>query len=254
MKASNRIFVIISSILIFCYKINADNRIILSLVQPPPAASNGITMQSADDQTAAITKKIESLADATPGQNAFKTTKYALKSILHPKLSGFMAMYGGYCESSNYDGTISLPLRHTSPKLYLAITPDFTLVRVKGQTFSHAEFKPGVPTVLYQLNRIKDPNNIVYWEVKPLQLPPDNNINPLTVIILTKPSNLYVPEGKFIAAESTHLVIPDIYVVGNIDNEDTLLRALDYKIYFESIVCDEKKTTDSVAQSIVPNV
>ncbi|MFA6527546.1 MAG: hypothetical protein WCT20_03935 [Candidatus Babeliales bacterium] len=234
--------------------LQADNRIVFSLVAPPPAATDELIAQDQAQQTEAIGKKVASMAQHTPAENALRTTKYAIKSLIRPKLSGFMAMYGGYCEISNHDGTISLPLRHTTPKLYVAVTPDFTLVKVKDQTFSHTEYKPGVPTILYQFDRIKDQANMVYWNVKTIPLPTDNTINPLTVILVTKPSNLYIPVGKFLAAESTHLVIPDIYVVGSIDNEDTLLRALDHKIYFESIQVNEKKASDVISQSIVPNL
>lgn len=241
-------------VLSFASALQADNRIVISLVAPPPDATEQVLAQTSQEQTDAIGKKIDAMADQTPSNNVFKNLKYSIKNQLIPKLSGFAALYGGYCEFSNRDGTISLPLRHTAPKLYIAITPDFTLVRVKEQTFSHAEYKTGVPTVLYQLDRIKDQSNLTLWDIKEIPLPANKNINPLTVILLTKPNNLYIPTGKFLTPESTHLVIPDIYVVGYVDNDNTLLQALDQKIYFEPIQRGEVKANATTTQSIVPNL
>lgn len=232
----------------------ADNRILLTLAPPPPEAADALLAQDLAEQTEAIRKKVEGMADQAPSTNALKGLKYSIKALIHPKLSGFMAIYGGYSDISNPDGTISLPLRHTEPKLYIAITPDFTLVKVREQTISHAEYKAGVPAVLYQCDRIKDAANMVFWDIKQIPLPQDSRINPLTVVILTKPSNLYVPAGKHLAVESTHLVLPDIYVVGNVDNEDIFLLTLDQKIYFESILSEVSKPTDVILQSIVPNL
>lgn len=231
----------------------SDNRILLTFAAPPQAAVDALLAQDLPGQASAISKKINAMEDQGPSKNTLKSLKYAIKTHLHPKVSGFMVAYGGYTDTSNRDGTISLPLRHTTPKIYLAITPDFSLVKVKDQTISHAKFKPGVPTVLYQCERAKDKTNIVYWDIKQIPLPADNRINPITVLIITKPSNLYVPVGKHLSVESPHLVLPDINVVGNVDNNDALLQTLDQKIYYEMIQSDVRKPSETILQELVPN-
>ena len=85
-------------------------------------------------------------------------------------------------------------------------------------------------------------------------MPKNKKINPITVIILAKPKNLFVLEGDFMAAKNVQLILPNIYVIGNKDKEKILLKMLDIKRYFERIKAKEKKASDTSMQKMITNL
>lgn len=243
----------------------ADNRVVAFLNHAPLSEVGAAIedVQKADiglkDQLAVFSTKIDHLNAKDPGALAKKSLKHKLRHYFMPKLSGFFAIYGGYVDISNTDGLISFPLRHVSQKLYVALTPDIHLVKVKGDTLSHREFivRDDNPVKLYLFERVerkvKD-KTMVVWVVKEEKIPDDKKINPITLVIFTDPKNIVVPEGEFLAAASSHLVLPSLYVVGYVEQEKTLLRLLDYKCYFEPISVEEKKATDTTLQKLVTTI
>ena len=94
----------------------------------------------------------------------------------------------------------------------------------------------------------------LYWSIQDVALPEDNKINPLTLVILSKASNFYVPVGDFIASESNHLVLPDVYVIDNGNQENILLQTLDIRRYFETINTEDKKIDDKKSESLIKNI
>ncbi len=232
--------------------LSADNLIILYLSNAPLHIINK-TLREA---------KKESLVEqfATPDTTNKAQIQKKMHELLMPKLSGFLATYSGYMDISNMDGLISFPLRHTTPKIYLAITEEIKLIKVKENTISHREFISKDQTKLYSFERKEDtdPKNpakkTLYWHVQEMALPANNKVNPLTLVIFTRPSNVYVPTGDFIANESPHLVLPEIYVIENINQEQILFQALEIRKYFETIDKEFKKLDDKKSESLIKNV
>lgn len=249
---------------LFARRCRADNRIILQLRHAPEAVQ---------------TQVIAEIQNNNP-----ESTDEALTKKVTPGLSGFVAMYGGYWTRSNEDGSISFPLRHTKPELYLAITPKIELKRVKGDTISHNEYcvTNNNPTKLYHFEQKKDthqadttPTDTApktaeelvdgkgkpqdnYWsvqEVKPL--PAGNIIDPLTVIILTDPDNLVIDSTDQKAAPNPQLVIPDIFVVGNKGTAQAQFEAMDLNNHFEHLETTKKpsapESTNPTLSSLVVN-
>ena len=232
-------------LIIFFINLNADDRIIIYLKEAPTNIIN---------QALAETKKeITPIKDkqAIPSKTVKKQINGS-KTWFIPKLSGFVAIYAGFMDISDRDGLISFPLRHVSPKLNVAITEKINLIKVKDNTIAHREFLPAnqAQTKLYNFERKedidpKDPNKKTqYWSVKEIPLPADNIINPLTLVIFSKPSNIYVPVGDFMTVESSHLVLPEIYVIGNKGQSDILFQTLDISRYFEPIINEREKIDD----------
>jgi hypothetical protein len=94
-----------------------------------------------------------------------------------------------------------------------------------------------------------------YWHITKVNNYKDKKINPISVIILTKPKNIYVVTGDFITDDSAHFILPqEIYSVGNIDNHKIILNELDIKKYFEPIDENEEKADDTIIKKILNNV
>ena len=91
-------------------------------------------------------------------------------------------------------------------------------------------------------------------QLKETQIPKNNRISPLTVVILSKPKNFVVPEGHFKTIENPQLVLPEIYTVGNIDKEKILLQNIGIKRYFEIIKTEEKKVDETTIQKLIKNI
>jgi hypothetical protein len=230
------------------YELSGDNRIILYLKHAP---------EEIIKESIAEAKKqnlFEHLEEKTPGKINHKLMKGAFRKYFTPKLSGFIATYSGYMDISNKDGLLMFPLRHATPKIYIALSPAIELVKVLGETISHRQFTLNTESKLYLFERKLDKKKNAYWDVAEAKVPSDRKINPITLVIFAKIKNVVVPEGDFLTTESSHLILPDIYVTGNFDQEKILLHALDLKRYFETITADEKKAGENALQKMVTNL
>jgi hypothetical protein len=169
-------------------------------------------------------------------------------------LSGFACIYAGYMDWSDPDGLVSFPLRHTSPKLYVAITPRIELVNVKENTYSHRKFIPGQPAIIYKFERKTDTKNNLYWEVTTEKIPADLTINPLAIVIITNPNNIYINTGNFITTDGGQMTLPPFYVVGRNDNKAAISYLLGIKRFFEPISKEEKKINDNATQQLIKTI
>lgn len=232
--------------------VDADNRIIIRLAHAP---AHAIEQSYIDAQKEKLIEKFDALRKKTPSYMSQQLIKNNLKNVLRPELSGFMAIYGGYSDISDPDGIISFPLRHASPKLYIALTSEIKLIEVKGKTFSHGEYitDPNVETELYSYEKKQDNKKQLYWEVRKISLPPDKKINPITIVIFSKPKNIFIKTGNIMATETKQLIAPEIYVVGNDNKESLLLKLLDIKNYFEPVMVQKKKASENTLQKIITN-
>ncbi len=241
--------------LIFALKtpINADNRIILYLKHAPENILNTVEAEAAQ---ANLEERLSKIEGKMPGETSRKIAKYSMRKHIRPELSGFIGIYGGYMDISSRDGLISFPLRHSTPKIYIAVTPRINLINIKGNTFSHREFSTDEDnsTKLYSFELKKDEKQFTYWDIREEQIPADKKINPITLVILTNPKNLYIPTGHYLSVENPQLILPDIFVVDRIRTDQSILQVLDISRYFEAITIDKRKISDTSAQSMVTNL
>lgn len=235
-----------------CY-LTADNRIVMQLKHAPDEVIKSVQEGYPHDHGI---KKINNLDQKTPGQVSKKLVKNGARTYLTQTLSGFMAIYGGYMDISDTDGLITFPLRHASQKVYVAVTPDIKLVNVKDKTFSHYEFIPkDNPTELYLLEKKEDEKKQLFWQTKKVALPKDNRIAPISIVLLTKPKNVAILEGDNLATATPQLILPPIYVVGAINKEKVLLKMLDLKQFFETIIIRKKNIDEGKGiQKMITNV
>lgn len=249
MKTINRASLnIILLVISFFATLQGDNRIILYLKHAPEEIIQESIAEAKQQNL------FNHLDEKTPGTVNHKIMKGALREYFTPKLSGFLAIYGGYMDVSNKDGLLMFPLRHATPKIYVALSPTIELVKVQGETISHREFLLNEDSKLYSLERKVDNKKNAYWQVSAAQLPTDRKVNPITLVLFAKAKNVALLEGDFLAAESSHLILPDIFVLGNFDQEKILLQTLDLKRYFETITIDKKKVNENAVQKMVTNL
>jgi hypothetical protein len=200
-----------------------------------------------------IQKKIGQLGTRSPVKVGKNLLKNGFEKFL-PKLSGFIALYGGYVDYSDVDGTITFPLLHKKPKVRLVITPDIKLVNLYGNTIAYEALPEKTIAKSYTIERKMDKQKILFWQVTESKVKKHDRINPTSVVILTKPKNLVVTLGDFLATSDANLTIPGIYVVGNIDQEKILLNFLDIRRYFEQINVAEKVVSDKKTQRLIKNL
>ncbi|MFC1894666.1 hypothetical protein ACFLYH_01820 [Candidatus Dependentiae bacterium] len=234
--------------------LNADNQIVLYLQKPPEPVLNQVQMELAREKGI---KKIEGLKQKTPSQISKKLLKHEIKANLIPKLNGFISLYSGYIDYSNPDGLISFPLCHISPKIYLVITPRINLINVKANTISHKEFSKSskIPKEIYLFEKKQDKNKNFFWRVNKQNVPLNNRLNPLSLVLLTKPKNIYVAQGDFLTNNSKHIIFPEnIYIVGNVDNTSILLNTIAVNRYFNPIKYKEDKISDILYRKMISNM
>jgi hypothetical protein len=231
----------------------SDNRIVIPLKHLPEEEQLKIIKKY---KKSGLNKKLEKFERKTPGQVSKKLFKNRLKKYLTPKLSGFTAVYAGYMDVSDPDGYISFPMRHEGESLSVAVTPEIKMAYVKGHTFSHKEFilDGKNPLEIYTFEKKEDEDNQLFWKITKAEMPQEPKIKSTTLIILTKPKNLFVLEGDRMTVKNVQLVLPSIYVIGSEGKEQTLLRLIDVKRYFENIKVEKKRATDSSIQRMIVNL
>lgn len=194
--------------------------------------------------------------------------KENIKKLLTPKLSNIACIYGGYTKTASRNGLVTFPLRHTGDAVHVAITPSIKLHHFSQNTIDDCSFDADAK--LYLLTRkssepsekpqaenqkptdqepakadspteIKKTSESAYWEIQEIPVKKGDLVPRNTIIILTEIDNIFVELKAFMATKTAQLILPfAFHVVGDIKAEECLLRALDYKAFFERIATETK--------------
>lgn len=231
----------------------ADTQLVLYFTHLPQSEIATIKDEIKKDNSAGTTLGTNAATADTPGEFVTNQIEQTMKQFLTPKLSGFPLLYAGYTTITDANGLATFPLRHAQQKLYVAVTPDIKMIHVKGSSFSHTEYAPDmtVPLALYKLEKSEDEKKQALWKVSKIDKPDNNRINPITVVILTHPDNIFITEGSIMATPGEQMVIPPIRVVGNQDKDLVNLRLLDITPHFEKVQIKGKRANDNTVQKIV---
>ncbi|MBM3893287.1 hypothetical protein FJ365_02700 [Candidatus Dependentiae bacterium] len=225
--------------------IRADNRIVMYLRHAPQNILDEVQQTAREELTKA----------QTPAAQAKELLDAKVPALLKPSLGGIAALYGGYFTVSRPDGLISFPLRHATPKVYVAVTPIIQLIRIKGNTFSHRSYcPPPTPTALFSVEQQVDDKNRTFWTVRTESLPDDLVVNPLTIVLLTEPKNIVIADGNFLTGPNPQLVLPEPMVVSNKGNDACLMNAMSIRQHFEGITFEDKKAADTCVQTMIQNI
>lgn len=143
-----------------------------------------------------------------------KIAKYTLNGIVHPiSVEGILATYGGYIDTSNYNGEISFPRKHQKAGVDILITPEIIPVSLFENTILNWNRVPGLPAKIYSCEqKYDDQKSEYYWETQEVALSQEVSIPPATIVIIAKPKNIDMNIGKKITSGTANLVLPDLYV------------------------------------------
>ena len=126
---------------------------------------------------------------------------------------GIFVTYAGFLETSDANGYVLFPRKHTEAKIYVLITKQITPTVMFEQTVQHWTASGHMPKKMYLFEQKTDPETqLIYWNVSPASLPEDFVIPLDTIIIITDPSYVTVPEGVTLTHEGQNLLLPTIYV------------------------------------------
>ncbi len=267
----------------------ADNTLVLQLTHAPAEIRQAVEKEfEAKRDPAIFGTSIDNKTTAEFNETLIKNN---IRSLLKPKLSGFTCIYGGYTDFSDHHGIVKFPLRHAGDKVYVAITESIEPSRFEGNTISNCVFKaetkrylftkkayqnkkpgtaatpppasttpatpapagtpPAAPTPDQPAQKDQD---ITYWEITEAPVQAGDVIDRDTIVILTNINNIAVRQEPFLATKTVQFVLPfAFYVIGNTNNEECILRGLDYKNFFERIGTEEK-TTNNIKQQRITNL
>lgn len=206
-----------------------------------PAPINVIS--SVEEELASTNKTLKKLSKKSPVSVGKKLLKNQIKELV-PKESGFLCLYGGYVDCTDKDGNYSFPLLHKEPLLYVAITPEIKPIVMYGTTVSHKALIPNKPVKIYKFEKQTDEDGLLFWRIQEEPRSENNRLHPFTLTILTKPKNIFVPIKDSITEEDLNVVLPSMYVVGNIDRARSVLNFLDIKRFFEPIEIEKRTAPD----------
>lgn len=233
---------------LFITRIYANSRLIF-YINPAP-------LQSIIDVNKELDiNKINKINKKSPYNFIRKGLKNRLLRKRIQDIGGILALYNGYMNFSDKHGQISFPLMHEQKKVYLVVTTDIKLIKVKGNTVSHEEFMPNNKnqTDVYSFEKKKDLSGQFYWRVAKIKRPENNIISSLSVILITKPKNIYVAEGDFRTNDNKQIILPrNIYAINN-NNNNIILNFINKNRFFEPIDIKSKKITDILYQNIITN-
>ena len=261
---------------------SADNKIIAFFEQAPQSVIHSVKTELTKGSKK---NQLISLDTTNPLKVSNELTSKILEKQLLPSLGGIPALYGGYL---TYAKNIEFPLRHASQKLYIVVTPSIKVVPLQEQTVAYLSLDtaskiktdknknitqdttlsttatPGMEAVInttasepaakiYLLEKKQDEKKVWFWKVSEEPAPKNGKINPISLILITNPNNIFIKLGDRIATEEAHLRLPPLYVIGDADKDTNLLKFLDLSRYFEPLTKETKEEPELVKQSILTN-
>ncbi|MBL4587865.1 hypothetical protein JKY79_00815 [Candidatus Babeliales bacterium] len=239
----------------------AETSLILQLEHAPTRLLRAIDKSFSDKKAA---NKIENLATHKLAHKLFKRN---IKRGYYPTLSGFPALYAGYSDYSDEHGMIQFPLRHKSHRVFVAVTSKMDVQTLNDKTISALSFPTSKETSenqepiktikaeYFMLERKKLGNGTMFWNVQKVDLPANNQMKKISIVLLTSPKNIVIPTGDFFIdpSQHQHYVLPPIYVMGNINQAKAIINAASILPFFEPIDRTTIKTPNIVKQSIISN-
>ena len=101
---------------------------------------------------------------------------------------------------------------------------------------------------MYEFDQHQDPTTKLYYiNAKKTKLPDDHMIPLNTIILIAKPSNVFIPEGATITQYSPNLLLPQIYIKKHFDISYNALYTLSIKQYFGLVQHDYKQEDETIS-------
>ncbi|HXW86299.1 MAG TPA: hypothetical protein VEK38_03065 [Candidatus Bathyarchaeia archaeon] len=154
----------------------------------------------------------------------------------HPHYTGIFSTYGGFLQTSDMHGQTIFPRLHHQPSLYVVITDKLTPITMFENTIEHWELVPGTPTLVYHLERLyNDTNREFFWQVQLADLPTYPRIPLDTLVIFANAHDLTLHTDYQTTEPDPHLLLPNVYILKEIDIMSAALYILNIKHLFRPI-------------------
>ena len=174
-----------------------------------------------------------------------KATKLKIHStipryVLHHLFSlsghiGIIATYAGYVVYSDSIGQVTFTRKHQEPFVDLVITKKIVPVMIGDKIIHHWEIPPNTQAAMYRIEKKQDKQtNLFFWQITPGQIPADGKISLESIVLFSKPENIYVPTGITITQDSPNLVLPTLYVKKGFDSVQNALYTINIRQFFET--------------------
>ncbi|NBX78101.1 hypothetical protein EBQ93_01930 [bacterium] len=167
---------------------------------------------------------------------------------------GVVAIHQGYVSTSDYNGTLVFPRHQPNNSVIVAITPQITPIYMIGpSTVHHWEFIPEQPKAAYLCTFLEDEETHAYiWKVEKMDIPENNLIrNMPTIVLLTHPDLVYVPEGITMSVYSPNLLVPPVYIKQDSTLATDALYMPNRKMYFETIQKQYKQYHTTLSHIVI---
>ena len=151
------------------------------------------------------------------------------------RVGGIFATYFGYLQVSSASGQVSFPRKKSVSSVKMLVTSKIEPIIMHTNTVSHWELVPGSAASLYEYVLQEDQSTgKSLWHVKQMPLPSNDHISPQeTIIVIAKPTNVYIPIGATLAKKDPNLILPPLFVKKGISHSRNALYILNLAHYFK---------------------
>jgi hypothetical protein len=171
---------------------------------------------------------------STPGGTARMMLEYYTRS---PLIQGIYVTYTGLVTASDINGQVSFPQRHTSNTVTIVVTQALRPVIIYANTVDHMQAKEGYDAAFYQCTRKKDPElNKMVWDVQKTANPPKNIIPGEALVILARPEQILIREGKTITNNDPNYFLPHVYVKESITSSENAIQFVRSAKFFAPVL------------------
>jgi hypothetical protein len=182
-----------------------------------------------------------------------KVAKYTARGILQPSMvEGILATYGGYVTSSDYNGELSFPRKHTKNSVEIVITPEIVPVPLFENTILNWRRVPGLPAAMYECEQLYNEQKDQYnWQTREIPLSENMTIPLSAVVIIAKPKNMRMETSATPTHASGNFVLPNVYVKKGINITDNCLYLLTIRHFFKPVQTEENREPLRILTHIV---
>lgn len=174
-----------------------------------------------------------------PGGLAKYTIAVKMQSSLVEDIS---VLYGGYLALSDYNGEVSFPRKHQKAVVDIIITSEIVPIPLFESTIAYWRRVPLVPAKLYRCQQGYDEKKSqYYWDTSEIPLPHDLAIPTAAIIIIAKPENIVLNEGRMFIHETANIVLPTLYVNKNINKLESSAYMLTIRHLFKPVDTKENR-------------
>lgn len=183
--------------------------------------------------------------------NPLKTASKFIKKAISNQVNGIFALYSGQAAVSNNIGEITFLRYSQKPQFYLLVTNQISPVFMFPNTIHHFETTPRIPASFYSVEQKQDTKTKLYfWDVKKLSPPKNNRIHKNTIVVISKPKNIVVPQGISLTSKSAQLVLPYIYTKKHENHAANALFMLAIKQFLATPQITEQQKGSSISQIV----